>query len=300
MPSQARTKWFYVPLAAVLVPLIFWLLPSRHPFSEPIPLSPAASYEAGQGDSLRDLNVEQPLTATAKPRRAIVSHVVQAGETLSEIAERYDIDVDTILGANPETNELIHPGDSLIIMPQKGVMHTVNQGETLWDIAHGYGVDLSAITAANHKQDSLLRTGERLWIPGGKPRRSLAARSRYGRFIWPTYGEMTSLFGWRWGRLHSGIDIANHIGTIVMAAQSGRVSFAGWLGGYGRTIIIEHGQGFSTVYGHLSDYEINKGDYVAAGQPIAYMGNSGLSTGPHLHFEIRRNEEALDPLSLLP
>ena len=116
----------------------------------------------------------------------------------------------------------------------------------------------------------------------------------------PTVGELSSGFGYRWGRLHSGIDLANDIGTKVRASKAGRVSYAGWYSGYGNTVVIEHDQGYTTLYGHLNESIVRNGQYVQGGQVIAYMGSTGDSTGPHLHFEVQKNGVPINPYSVLP
>jgi murein DD-endopeptidase MepM/ murein hydrolase activator NlpD len=118
--------------------------------------------------------------------------------------------------------------------------------------------------------------------------------------VWPSSGSVTSRFGPRWGRLHAGIDIANAVGTPVVAANTGRVVHAGWYGGYGNAVIIDHGGGFSTVYAHLSSIGTSLGAAVTRGQSIGQMGNTGNSTGPHLHFETRIGGVAYDPARYLP
>jgi murein DD-endopeptidase MepM/ murein hydrolase activator NlpD len=130
--------------------------------------------------------------------------------------------------------------------------------------------------------------------PGGSP----AAISSSG-FIWPVSGPVTSTFGWRWGRMHEGIDIAVPSGTPIRAAASGTVISAGWLGGYGNLIVIDHGGGLATAYAHMSGYAASTGLPVAQGQTIGYVGSTGHSTGPHLHFEVRVNGFPVDPLSYL-
>jgi murein DD-endopeptidase MepM/ murein hydrolase activator NlpD len=117
--------------------------------------------------------------------------------------------------------------------------------------------------------------------------------------IWPVHGVFTSGFGWRWGRMHEGIDLAVGTGTPVVAAAAGTVILAGWLGGYGNLVVIDHGNGMSTAYGHNSSVTVGVGQYVAQGQLVAYSGNTGHSTGPHLHFEVRINGTAVDPLGYL-
>jgi murein DD-endopeptidase MepM/ murein hydrolase activator NlpD len=100
--------------------------------------------------------------------------------------------------------------------------------------------------------------------------------------------------------LHAGVDIANDIGTHVMSARAGRVIWAGWRGGYGYAVMIDHGGGYVSLYGHLDNYFVERGQYVRAGQRIASMGNTGDSTGPHLHFEVQKDGQPVDPMGFLP
>jgi murein DD-endopeptidase MepM/ murein hydrolase activator NlpD len=118
-------------------------------------------------------------------------------------------------------------------------------------------------------------------------------------FIWPTSGTLTSGFGWRWGRMHEGIDIAAPTGTPIAAAASGTVIYAGWMGGYGNLVVIDHGNGLATAYGHQSSIAAGNGTYVSQGQTIGYVGSTGHSTGPHVHFEVRVNGSPVDPLGYL-
>lgn len=254
---------------------------------------------------------ESAATAPANQEAAVKIHTVAEGDTLEAIAVKYNIDIDTILGANPNIDEnSLQLGDQLTILSQKGVMHTADMGDTLWSIANAYGVDVNVIMAANAKVTEALNIGEKLFIPGGKPQPKtevVVARAEYqvsrgssNRFSWPAHGSLSSHFGYRWGRLHAGIDIANDIGTPVTAAMSGRVVSTGWQSGYGYTLEIEHAYGYETLYGHLSEFAVHSGQYVRAGQTIAYMGNTGYSTGPHLHFEVHKDGRAIDPLGVLP
>lgn len=121
-------------------------------------------------------------------------------------------------------------------------------------------------------------------------------------YAWPTKGVFTSGYGWRWGRMHKGIDIANNVGTPILAAKSGLITFSGWSsGGYGYMVEIAHPDGSSTRYAHNSRLLVKKGQLVPQGTKISLMGSTGRSTGPHLHFEIRRDGgAALDPMALLP
>jgi murein DD-endopeptidase MepM/ murein hydrolase activator NlpD len=118
-------------------------------------------------------------------------------------------------------------------------------------------------------------------------------------YIWPVSGPVTSTFGWRWGRMHEGIDIAAPTGAPIFSAAAGTVIYAGWLGGYGNLVVVDHGGGVSTAYAHMSSIASGTGQSVAQGQVIGYVGSTGHSTGPHLHFEVRINGQAVDPLRYL-
>lgn len=127
-----------------------------------------------------------------------------------------------------------------------------------------------------------------------------------GRFIWPCHGTITSYFGWRthpiFGttKYHSGMDIGVDYGTPIHAADSGTVVYSGWLGGYGYCVMIDHGGGLVSLYGHNQSLNVYEGQYVAQGTVIAYAGSTGYSTGPHCHFEVRLHGEVTEPLNYLP
>ncbi len=126
-----------------------------------------------------------------------------------------------------------------------------------------------------------------------------------GQLMYPTIGEVTSNFGWRTHpilgteRFHSGIDFGADYGTLVYASERGRVIYADWYGGYGNSVIIDHGNGMTTLYAHCSELYVKDGDPVEKGQPVAAVGSTGFSTGPHLHFELRANGEPIDPAAYL-
>jgi murein DD-endopeptidase MepM/ murein hydrolase activator NlpD len=118
-------------------------------------------------------------------------------------------------------------------------------------------------------------------------------------FIWPVNGPVTSGFGWRWGRMHEGIDIGAGYGTPIRAAAAGRVVYAGWMSGYGNLVAIDHGGGISTAYGHQSSIAVGLGQVVSQGQTVGYVGCTGHCFGPHLHLEVRVNGSPVDPLGYL-
>ncbi|HVA40191.1 MAG TPA: M23 family metallopeptidase [Candidatus Binataceae bacterium] len=192
------------------------------------------------------------------------------------------------------------------------VEHLVRPGETAYHIAHTYGVSVRRLLEANHLSDSRdLRVGQSLLIPGSYAYASLGGgESAPGamwnvpraarQFAWPVWsGTVTSGFGMRHGTMHDGVDIAAPVGTAVRAADSGVVVFVGRLNGYGNTVIIRHSDNYVTVYGHNSHILVSEGTAVARGQNIAKVGTSGRTTGPNLHFEVRYDNHAYNPLSYL-
>lgn len=240
-----------------------------------------------------------------EPRPLILTHVIQAGETLWDISRLYDIDVDTILAANETVDpNRLRIGTPLTILTVRGALHTVRSGESLWDISRTYGVSIDEIAANNGISDpSRLQVSTRLVIPGAQAQAAALRRdavlSSDGRLIrnfeWPLRARISSRYGMRWGRMHHGLDIAVPVGTPVRAAAGGVVSFSGVQGGYGNIVIIDHGNGVETRYAHLSRNVVSKGQRVARGELIAYSGNTGQSTGPHLHFEIRQRGQSVNP-----
>ncbi len=197
---------------------------------------------------------------------------------------------------------------------RRPVEHVVRPGETVYHIAHVYGVSVQHLLEANHLSDSHdLRVGQSLLIPGSYTYASLGGLEsstpgstmwdvpRASRqFAWPVWsGTVTSGFGVRHGTMHDGIDIAAPVGTAVRAADSGTVVFVGILNGYGNTAIIRHSDNYVTVYGHNSRILVSEGSPVARGQTIAEVGTSGRTTGPNLHFEVRYDNHAYNPLSYL-
>jgi murein DD-endopeptidase MepM/ murein hydrolase activator NlpD len=117
--------------------------------------------------------------------------------------------------------------------------------------------------------------------------------------VWPVNGPVVSPFGMRWGRLHTGIDIAVPYGTPIHAAAAGRVIYAGWMGGYGNLVVIDHGRELATAYAHQSSIAAGNGTTVSQGQVIGYVGCTGHCFGPHLHFEVRVNGQPADPMQYL-
>ena len=236
-----------------------------------------------------------------------VVHVVQKGETLSGIALAYGVDVRQLAAWNGITNpDRIVAGQELVIAAQ-AIVHKVKAGENATVIARRYGVTVASIAQLNGLADvNKLRVGQELLIPpvgGGAVsalagNRPLILRRKFDR--WPIQGTISSRFGLRNGTMHEGLDIAASHGTVIRAVEAGRVTYADWAGTYGQLVKIEHGGGIETRYAHASQILVRPGQSVRAGDPIARVGSTGRSTGPHLHFEIRVNGEPVDPLLWLP
>ncbi|MGQ9498078.1 MAG: peptidoglycan DD-metalloendopeptidase family protein [Desulfotomaculales bacterium] len=226
---------------------------------------------------------------------------VRKGDTLWAIAGRCGVDVEALAAANGlKTSDYIVEGQCLAL-PGGAVVHRVAEGETLWDIAVRYRTPVALLAAYNDLQDpDYLRVQQEIVIPA---RGAAAAGTRGRRLValeWPLRGPLTSLYGPRDGGMHYGIDIAAGAGALIRAAQRGRVTYAGPAGTFGLLVVLEHGDGVSTYYGHCSRLLVQAGDEVRAGQPIARVGSTGRSTGPHLHLEVRVGGQAVDPLPCLP
>lgn len=246
----------------------------------------------------------------------IITYTVVKGDNLWNISQRYDVKMNTIISTNNLKEisrlsigqKLKLPITNMDIAEAEGyskdtvaeeIIYYVKRGENLWSISREYNVKIEAIIAANNITNaSKISTGQQLRIPNVP-----GARSNIGNFIWPVRGRLTSPFGPRVlnGRkeFHSGIDIGAPTGTNIVAAESGLVSYAGYMRGYGNVIILSHNGGYSTVYAHCSVILVNKGQRVNQRTIIGKVGSTGYTTGPHLHFEVRSGGKPVNPLPYL-
>jgi murein DD-endopeptidase MepM/ murein hydrolase activator NlpD len=164
--------------------------------------------------------------------------------------------------------------------------------------------DLATLTASERADAEEIDALQKVSAELGAKIRAAQSHSSVRRvsgsgFIWPVNAPITSPFGWRWGRMHEGVDLGAAYGTPIAAAAAGVVIYAGWESGYGNLVAIDHGGGLSTAYGHQSRIAVSVGEHVDQGQIIGYVGSTGHSTGPHLHFEVRVNGQPVDPLGYL-
>ncbi len=251
-------------------------------------------------------------------------HKVKRGDSLSVLAHRYGSTVADIMDANDLTDQTIYIGQKLVIpatsywngaqgnenaeklgSEAKGspVMMTyqVQKGESTYVIAKRFNTSVRAIAEANNLSDpSRLKIGQQLLVP------AMAGGADTDGFVWPVLGTISSGYGWRTHpiyrnrQFHGGVDIAIPTGTEVKAAAPGTIIQAGDMGGFGLGLVLDHGNGVTTWYGHNSKLLVKIGDKVVQGQTIARSGSTGVSTGPHLDFRIKINGTTVNPLAWLP
>lgn len=236
------------------------------------------------------------------------------GDNLWTIARANNLDFYTLLSVNrlKKANK-ISIGQEVKIPNQRGLLHTVHKGDTLEDIALRYDVSIRKVIRVNRiLRPNEISPGKDLFIPGAEvshaySKQLLRDSGIPPQFAWPCRksARMSSGYGYRkdpfTGRraFHSGTDFAPGYGASVYASMRGRVKYAGYMGGYGKLVVLDHGNGYTTRYGHLSRILVRKGKYVGQGQQIGKVGNTGRSTGAHLHFEVRKNGRAINPRTVL-
>jgi len=250
----------------------------------------------------------------------ITNYVVKEGDSLWSIASKFNLDLDTIIGSNKISNiNFLKLGTELRIPNQDGIFVKVVKKDTVAKLADKYGSYKQAVYVANLlSEETQIKIGSEIFLPGAKVASITVSESRTtsmtirtrvtvssGKLRWPVMGKVSSPFGWRrspFGRrrvFHSGLDIRAPRGRGIVSAGNGQVVFSGWMGGYGKAIVISHPGGVSTLYGHCSSLLVSGGATVRSGQVIARVGSTGRSTGYHLHFEVRTNGTPQNPLRYL-
>lgn len=249
-----------------------------------------------------------------KPRDQIISYKVQSGDTLSTIAQKFGVSVDSVKWANDLKRDSLTVGQDVKIPPVTGIVHKVREGETVYSIAKKYRTESQQIVNFPFNDFTDLDTfgltpGQTLFVPDGiieAEQPKYVAQQMFAQvvsgvrgsssFIWPTTGIVTQYPIW----YHMAVDIANSAAPAVIAADTGTVIYAACIQyGYGCHVIIDHGNGYKSLYGHLQRIDVSSGQAVSKGTQLGQMGSTGRSTGTHLHFEIRSGETLLNPLNFL-
>ena len=242
-----------------------------------------------------------------KPRDQVITYAAEEGDTLAKIAEKFGVSIDTIKWSNDLKRDSLSIGQELKIPPVTGIVHKVREGETVQSIAKKYKTESQKIVnfPFNDFADLdtfALTTGQTLIVPDGvqpeapaiavRPPAFVTGPLGTGRLLWPVSGLITQNPVW----YHMAFDIANPSTPGIMVADTGVVTGVEYLRyGYGQHILVDHGEGISTLYAHLSEIYVKPGDRVSRGQVIGRMGSSGRSTGTQLHFETRVNGAPVNP-----
>lgn len=273
----------------------------------------SAEFEPVGMDEVEDVVEDVKPAQKAKTAQDVVwnSYRVGTGESLWSIAKRHDLDIPVIVHANPALSDprKIHAGQTLKLPNMDVIKVRVRAGQNLWEIARLYSVGAADIKKFNTLVSDKLSTGQILHILD--PNLTLVAAKRLSManksgMLWPTgRRSVSSVYGYRMHPIykrkifHEGIDLRGHSGSPVYAALDGRVSFVGWVRGYGKIIVVRHGNGLSTRYAHLSATQVKRGQRIVKGQVIGKVGKTGTATGPNLHFEVRKNGLHQNPLTYL-
>ena len=267
--------------------------------------------------SLETTGVAEPEDLTQSQPRTLLfsSYAVQKGDVLGEIAQKFGLSVSTLVSVNDIKNiRGILVGHVLKIPNQDGIFYSVKSGDTLTSIAENHKASIVEIKAANELFSDKINPNSALFIPGAsitwqdtpvvyRPQAQIIVSRNI--FDWPLRGRITSNYGYRRSpfsrgySFHDGLDIAQSMGTPVVPAMAGRVESVGYDNVYGNFVIIRHTDGYKTLYGHLSSYEVRNGAYVDTSTIIGYVGSTGQSTGPHLHFTVYKDGSSINPRSVL-
>lgn len=234
------------------------------------------------------------------------SYTVSSRDSLASVAKRFGIRQDTVISLNGlKSSQSFRSGVTLRIPNMDGVSHTVRSGDSLKGLAKRYGVEVTKIADANNLDTASLKVGQNLFIPGAKLSSSTISNFYGARVIWPLRGRISSPFGYRSNpfsgarTFHSAVDIVARRGTPVKAAMDGRVADAGYNSVFGKYVILSHSDGYQTLYAHLDEIYVRAGQNVNQSVSLGKSGNTGQSTGPHLHFSLFRNGKALDPMKYM-
>lgn len=306
MSKKRKAGVAIVVITAVFAAVLLYTAPD---------MGQASAGRASKGQAMETL----PVTGVKSP----VVYTVQKGDCLWSVAEKFDIDVDLLAYANDmDAEDFLLENSEIVIPDGNKITYTVAPGDTLWNLAKTFNTTIEEMVKENGndilenlKADleitvpvatEYFDTGElKSKEPEGNNSDGIDSEKVSGINIpqlnnWPVQGTVSSVFGKRWGRMHKGIDIAAEHGRSVRTLEDGIVVFSGDRGSYGKTVIIDHGNGFRSLYAHASELTVDAGERVNKGQIIARIGSTGRSTGPHLHLELLYKGKPVDPEKFLP
>ncbi len=299
-------------IALISVPLIFSYSTSETAkISSSSKLSGKLSGNKGGFYNLKDENEKNKIllsnkTDFTKPKKNIKlyiqKHRVVKGDSISTIAKKFGVSMGTVYGSNSlHPGKVLRVGVELSIPNKDGILYTMKKGDRLLNVARKYRSSVKKILSQNYLiNPDFIPNGKMLFIPDAKTKVLVPG------FIWPTGSRrITCRYGWRKNpfnrrrrEFHSGLDLKVRYGWI-RATKYGKVAYSGWMGGYGKVIVVAHPGGWKSLYAHLSKRIVRKGQYVKQGQLLGKSGNTGRSTGPHLHFEIIKYGKHKNPLYML-
>jgi murein DD-endopeptidase MepM/ murein hydrolase activator NlpD len=261
-------------------------------------LSPGRSPGTGQGNIISSGKV----LMSYEPQ----TYIVERGDTVSEIALKFDLSDSTIISVNGirDVRRLLS-GVELKIPPLDGVMHVVKGNESLASIAQYYEVNLAPVLDINDIGTEIIHEGDKIFVPDASMPYVAYHEAMGDLFVWPLRGVLSSGFAFRTDpftglrSMHRGFDIVGKHGTAIRSANAGRVVDIGENNLYGKYVLVSHYGGYQTLYAHMSRWSVSEGQTVERRQKIGEVGNTGRSTGPHLHFSIFQNGNALNPGNFL-
>lgn len=311
-PLSARGGSSLSGYAALSVDVMPAIMPA---YDVPAPVAPTGTLPLALDGNLFKLPSPQTIIPK-RPRKELITYAVQKGDTLEDIAKQFEVDVDTLIWANADLEmdpDFLLIDQKVTVPPVSGVLYKVKEGDTLEAIAKKYKGDVAKIKELEYNNlqspTGVIIADTLLMVPGGEkpyqPRTvniggqtvTVNAPRGVGKFQWPASGYISQYFG-DYG--HRGLDIAGPSGSPVYAADAGVVIESAWDGGFGNCIMIDHGNGFVTLYAHLTTFYTQVGQNIRAGQAIGKTGSTGNSTGPHLHFEVQYMGGLTNPLKYLP
>jgi murein DD-endopeptidase MepM/ murein hydrolase activator NlpD len=260
--------------------------------------SSAASSSATIGAQAGDARSDRGLYYSA--------YKVGKGDTLSGIADAFNVSLDTVVSFNGIRNaRSLQPGSYLKVPSMSGILYTVKPGDSAASVAAANRISAERIVEANGLASGELQAGDRVFLPDARLASFTLREISGDLFSWPARGWISSWYGWRSDpfsgarSFHNGLDIGVDLGTPVRAAMDGVVTDTGYNSGLGNYVVLGHHAGWTSVYGHLQSISIKPGQTVSAGQRIAFSGNTGYSTGPHLHFTVIKRGRTVNPANVL-